>query len=53
VFQVGNDLRDRGLRHPELRSRLRHAAQLHGREERVEIPQPEASADLSFPVDLF
>jgi hypothetical protein len=51
VLKVGNHFRYSGLGNSKLLGCLRHAARVHDREKRMEVPQAEAPADLSFPMD--
>lgn len=39
------------MRHAEMGGGLRKTAVLHDREEDVQVPQPQASADVAVPVD--
>src|SRR5262249_15176070 len=52
MLEVGDDLRNGGLRHPELCGRLGHAAALHDREEDMQVAQPQPTADLALPIDF-
>jgi hypothetical protein len=52
VLEIGNYLRNGGLRNAELLRRLGHAASLNDCREYMQISQPEAPADLTFPVDF-
>src|SRR6187455_1412051 len=50
VFHVGDRFGHGGLRHRKLLGRLCHAAPLHDGEKDMEIAQPEAPADATFPL---
>ena len=49
MFEVGDCLRYRGLRHCKLSSCLGHAAQLHDGRKDVEVTYPEAATETTFP----
>ena len=51
MLQVGDDFRDGRCGHVELGSGLSHAALPHHREKHEEVTQPQATADLMFPLD--
>jgi tripartite-type tricarboxylate transporter receptor subunit TctC len=52
ALEIGDDLRHRRLRDPEVLCGLRHAAALRDRHEYVQVPQLETPPDLAFPIDL-
>ena len=52
VLKIGDRFRNGGLGNSKLLSRLRYAAALNGREERMQVPQLEAAANLTLPVDF-
>ena len=51
MLQIGDELRDRGMRYAELRGSLRKTAVLYDHEEHVQVPQPQTPADVTVPVD--
>ena len=53
VLQVGDQLRHRWMRHSEVGSRFCKTAVLHDREEHMQIPQLQAPANVTVPVDDF
>ena len=50
MLQRGNRLRDRGLRHAEMRAGLGHAAVLDDREQDMQVTQPHPPTDPAVPI---
>src|ERR1700687_3809124 len=53
MLQVGDDLRHRGLRHPQLDGGLGKAPRLYNREQHAQVPQPQTPPDLIVPIGDF
>ena len=53
VLKVRYDFRYGGLRNSKLYCGLGHAAATHNSKECIQVPQAQAAADISFPVDPF
>src|SRR5712691_3366101 len=51
VFEVRNHLRHSWLRHSKFRGGFGHAPALHDREKDVQVAQPKAPANVTFPID--
>src|SRR5712671_249693 len=52
AFEIGNHLRNVGLRYAKLRGGLRHASVLDDREKQVQVPQAETPANLTVGIEL-
>ena len=52
MLEIGNHLRDGGLRYAELRCGLGHAPLLDDREEQMQVPQCETAPDLTIRIEF-
>jgi hypothetical protein len=52
VLEVTDDFRYCGLRYAKMHGGSRHAPMLAGRQEHMQVAQPDAPANLAFPIDF-